>query len=383
MPPPPYTIWESAVSWGRSGQQRGGLRILQVISSPAASGAERHCVDISLAFRRRGLHVETAVPPGSWLAKELREGGCPVHEVDFRASKGLGAIRDLTRIARTQRFDVIHSHLSRASTAAWAAGKITRTPLAATVHIRSKGLIYRTISRSGGWVIAVSEYIRSVLMEGGVKASRCLVVTNGTDFADKTPAEGPTFRQELGLTEGHILAGLVGRVAREKGQHLAVEALALLAEKIPNLHLAFVGRISQEEFASRLGQRVKELGLEDRIHLTGPRSDIPRVLDSLDFTIMPSEMEACPLAALESMSRGRPLVAAKVGGLVEMVPHQEVGVLVELDPREIASGIEVLSLQKETREKMSARAREWVAAKYSWDKMLDGLEGVYLKAATK
>jgi glycosyltransferase involved in cell wall biosynthesis len=256
-------------------------------------------------------------------------------------------------------------------------------PLVATVHVRSGCFAYRLCALTGGKVVAVSRYIKEVLVEHRVPARAIEVVHNGTDFAERSYPEGIGFREELGIPPGAFFIGLIGRIAREKGQHLAVEALSILKDSHPRTQLVFVGRDSQPEFAAGVKARAAELGIDDRVLWTGPRSDIPRVLDSLDLTILPSEMEACPLSALESMARGVPLVASRRGGLIEMVPHGQTGLLTDLDGASLAAGLRQIMDDSSLLDKFRSASRSWVAENFTNQRMVQGLEKVYASASRK
>lgn len=308
------------------------------------------------------------------------EGGIPVHPVDFKAK---GSIKVLRRAFRAAHPDVIHSHLSRAAYACLAAKPGLGMPLVSTVHVRSGCFAYRLCALTGGKVVAVSRYIKEVLIEHRVPERSIEVVHNGTNFAERSYEPGPSFREEAGIPSDAFLIGLIGRIAREKGQHIALEALGVLKDSHPQARMVFVGRDSQPEFTAGVRARAAELGLEDRVLWTGPRSDIPRVLDSLSLTILPSEMEACPLSALESMARGVPLVASRRGGLIEMVPHGKTGLLTDLDGQSLAEGLRQVMDDSALLDQFRAASRTWVAENFTNQKMVQGLERVYASASRK
>lgn len=356
------------------------LKILQVVSSSATSGAERHCVDLAKLLQASGHQVEVACPPDNWMTKELAEAGIPTHGIDFKAMKGLRSLRDLYKILPKGRFDVIHSHLSRAAYATWATGTVRGVPIVSTVHVMTGEPVYRLMSRKTNRIVAVSGFIRETLLASGVKDRYIDVVYNGTDFADKEYEAQAPVHEELEVPHSREMVALIGRVCREKGHDIAVEAFPDVLAAHPETQLVFVGR-TEGAFPDDLRRRADQLGVLPHITFTGNRNDVARLIDAASFTILPSSMEACPLAALESMARGRPLVASRVGGLKELVLHEKTGLLVEQNASELAGGMASMLESRDRREEMGENARQWIQERFTVAQMLERLEAVYEHAA--
>lgn len=336
-------------------------------------------VDLAALLRKRGHTVAVACPDEPWMVQELCQSGIQPFVINFRK---LGwAISALVKAVRRERPQIIHSHLSRATYASVAAGAITGVPLAATVHVRSGDLAYRLAARRSSRIIAVSEFIKGHLASRGVPAKAIDVVPNGTDFGQKPGGARQDILAEFGIPPESRVIGLIGRVSREKGHHLAVESLpAILAEE-PLAHMLFVGRIAENEFTQSLSARIAELGLSSKVTLTGGRTDVARLIDAMEFTILPSEMEACPLVALEAMARGKPLVASPRGGLVELVHPGENGELVELESDAMARAMLRILKTPGLAEDMGRKAKSMIEVGYTTDRMAEKLEQVYTQVA--
>lgn len=357
------------------------LRILQVVSSSATSGAEHHTVVLARLLAKDGHYVEVVCPPIPWMLDALAAAGIPTHPIDMKAALGLQGQKEMLRIVRLGKFDLIHSHLSRATYLGIVSGVLTGTPLVTTVHVETREPIYRFIGRGRNRIVAVSNYIHGVLVGRGVKPDAIDVVYNGTDFADAAPADVDAVRDELGIPEDRQLVALVGRVAPEKGHHIALQALPKVLQEAPNTQLVFIGR-TDGEFHQHLRNESVRLGVADHLTFTGNREDVPRLLDAVTFSILPTVMESFGLAVIECMARGRPVVASNVGALAELVQHEETGLLVEQTPEAFADAMSFLLANPELCRKMGRSARMVIQEKFTVQQMVERLEGVYQSVQT-
>lgn len=359
------------------------LRILQVISSAAQSGAERHCVDLCRHLKAAGHSVWAAVPAHSWLQKEVESQEIPTLGCRFKRLGGLAAAAEVQSLIRKEGIDLVHSHLTRATLQAALSTRLSSSAHVATVHIQSADVAYRLTARKGGRVIAVSEFIKKTLVAGGVKDCFVRVVYNGSDFGQDDPQTEGILRQKLGLPDEVFLLGVVGRIARDKGQDLALEALVLLMDRFPKLHLALIGRTAESEFEAILKSRATLKGLAKRVHFIGSQNRLVPIVDSLDLLLVPSVTESFGLAALEAMLRGKAVVAAQVGGLPEVVQHEVTGLVLVRDPMVWADAIASLLECPEKLEAMGLKGRALAKERFSAEKMITSLESVYSEAVQR
>lgn len=365
-----------------SGAQRP-LRVLQVISSAAQSGAERHCVDLCRHLKAEGHSVWAAVPADSWLQSELDAQEIPTLGCRFKRLGGLAAAAEVQSLIRREGIDLVHSHLSRATLQTALSTRLSGASHVATVHIRSADVAYKLAARKGGRVIAVSEFIKKTLVTGGVDGKFVRVVYNGSDFGQDEPPTKGMLPQMLGLPEDVLLLGVVGRIAKDKGQDLALEAMALLKDRFPRLHLALIGRTADSELEAALKSRASLAGLTNRVHFIGSQDCLVPLVDSLDLLLVPSVMESFGLAALEAMLRGKAVVAAQVGGLPELVQHEKTGLVIMRDPMVWADAIASLLECPERLEAMGSEGRSLARERFSVKKMITSLESVYSEAVQR
>ena len=357
------------------------MRILQIVSSSATSGAERHVYQLSTLLKRRGHHVEVVCPPGGWLSMQLRENDISVLETGMKGSGWFRTMGYLMRRLKQGQIDVCHTHLTRATWFGTLAGGMRKVPVVGTVHIGNHDQIYKRMARRSNRLVAVSNYVRGILHGRGIPDKYIDTVYNGTDFVDLAPSVSGPINQEFGVPTDRTLVGLVGRVCREKGHLLMVDAMKDVLKEHPDAHLMFIGRV-ERMFDAEVREAIWSAGIGDYVTMTGVRHDVPRLLDSMAFTAMPSHRETFGIAAIEAMARSKAVVASRVGGLPEVVRHQQTGLLIDLRPDELASAVSYLLEHEDEREQMGAMGRRIVEEKFTLAHMVDRLEGVYAKALT-
>jgi glycosyltransferase involved in cell wall biosynthesis len=159
---------------------------------------------------------------------------------------------------------------------------------------------------------------------------------------------------------------VVGRVERGKGQDVLVEALPAIRDAVPEAHVRFVG--DDGGAAAALARRAQALGVADALAFEGARAreELPGVYRSAAVCVVPSRFENFPYAAVEAMACGRPLVAARVGGLAEIVREGEDGLLVAPeDPAALAGAVASLLGDAAARRRLGAAARARVEAAFA------------------
>jgi glycosyltransferase involved in cell wall biosynthesis len=355
------------------------LRIVQIISSSATSGAERHVFALSKLLCERGHYVEVVCPSGGWLPQELRQNGLTVKESDMRGSGWFRTAGYLTNRVKYGEFDIVHSHLTRATYFGSLAGIMRKVPAIATVHIANHDQVYKRMARGRNRLIAVSNFVRGMLHGREIPDKFIDTVYNGTDFTQIQTVNPDRVKAELGIPEDRRLVGLVGRVCREKGHLLMISAMKDVLAEHRNAHLVFVGRV-EEQFETELQEAVREAGIEKHVTMTGNRHDIPRMLDSFEFTVMPSHQETFGVAAIEAMARKKPVVASRIGGLPEVVRHGQTGLLVDLRPDEVSEAANYLFANEVERTQMGVLGRIVVEEKFTLNHMVDRVERIYSRA---
>jgi glycosyltransferase involved in cell wall biosynthesis len=343
------------------------------------------------------LCVTRATDPDERAAtsERLRELGVGFLPLERGGRLGLRRLNGLRRWLRDERIDIVHAHkfgsnLWAALVAHGAAGAIVAHEHGARSSYegdRIRRLVdRRVIGRRASAVVAVSEDERRRLVQvAGIDPAKVHVIPNG--IPDPPPPTGATdLRAELGLGPEARLVGAVATYRPEKRLDLLIRAAAELAPDHPGLRVVIAGGPFNEDTAEgdRLAARARELGVTEQVTFLGFRGDVPDVLRALDVAVLCSDREASPLAVLEYMAAGLPLVATRVGGIPEIVEDQVTGVLVEPgDHRALAGAIAHLIDSPQDARRMGAAARERRQTEFSIDAVVRRVEALYLELVEK
>jgi glycosyltransferase involved in cell wall biosynthesis len=357
--------------------EQGKLKVLQLCSSIQTSGAERQVYDLSNNLRRRGYDIQAVTPSVGWLSTILQDAQIPVHTSPMRTSGWFRTIGYLIKRVKRENIDLIHAHLTRAAYIGYFTEKYTGVPIVTNVHVANNDVVYRKLARRNNRLVAVSNYVAGMLHGNGVPERYVDTVYNRTDFADIAPVGRPEdVKRDFGIEPDRRLIGLVGRICRDKGQVEMIHAMASVRSEHPNAHLMLVGKVD-EPYRPEVQAAIESEGLAGHVTLTGLRHDVPRLLDALDLSAMPSYMETFGVAAIEAMARRKAVVATRVGALPEVVRDGQTGILVDLRSEQIAEAVSYLLANRPICEEMGATGRRIVEQKFTLDKMVGRFEQIY------
>jgi glycosyltransferase involved in cell wall biosynthesis len=226
-------------------------------------------------------------------------------------------------------------------------------------------------------VIAISDGVRTALVQAGVEPARIRVVPSGVDVAAMTapPDARAALRREWDVADDEVLVAVIGVLEKRKGHDVLLSAAMLPATKNRRVRYVFVGEGGTREV---LTEAVGRLALP--VHFAGFRNDVAACLAAADVVAMPSRQEGLGVAALEAMAAGRPVVASRVGGLREAVEPNVTGLLVPPDdPAALATAIGSLAANPARRAQFGAAGRERILARYTGARMADGTLACYGK----
>lgn len=250
-----------------------------------------------------------------WLARELSGTGVRTEVFQLDRPFSPRFARWLTETLRRHRIALAHSHeFTMAVYGAWAARR-AGVPHLLTMHGSryyagrlQRRLAMRAAVALSSATVAVSQSVaRHLSRDLWVRGSTITTIPNG---AGLVPVTQSSLRAELRLSADDRLVLAVGNLYPVKGHTHLLEAFGLLAHRFPNLHVAIAGR---GDLDASLRSRADALGLSARFHLLGLRSDVANVLAGADVFVLPSLSEGLPLALIEAMLAGRPIVATAVG----------------------------------------------------------------------
>jgi glycosyltransferase involved in cell wall biosynthesis len=224
--------------------------------------------------------------------------------------------------------DIVHSHLLDSNFYSSLACRLRGIPHVCTEHgdllfIRgtTAQIKYASIALCSRLVVCVSDAVMQSAKRV-VPASKLETVPNGIRFFKPGPS---TFRAEFGIPAAAVVIGNVGNLYPVKGQQYLIDAFAGLLKSHPEAYLVLVGRGAEKDCILK---QVQQLGMpEGKVILTGFRNDVENILNGLDLYVQPSLSEGHPLALLEAMSLGIPVIASAVGGIPELFGGGQYGTL--------------------------------------------------------
>jgi glycosyltransferase involved in cell wall biosynthesis len=316
-------------------------------------------------------HVEPGIAPLVSEARGLGVGLLPLPARGLLRGAGLTSLAMHMCAARPA---VFHAHLpsplaARGGLLAAAVARVPGVVATAHLHVALPHVWQRARVRASrvDRYIAVSRAVAVGLESFGISRHAIRVVPNGLVDVD---AYGlPTGVTTPASTNGTLVT--VARLVSQKGHTVLLDALT----RLPGVTASFAGDGPLRE---HLEGRARRLGISDRTFFLGTVEDIPTLLARADLFVLTSLNEGLPLSILEAMAAGVAVVATRVGGTPELVIHGETGLLVDPeDPASTAEAIRRLLTDDDLRLRLGSRGRTLVREKYTGDRMVDGVLGVY------
>lgn len=239
------------------------------------------------------------------------------------------------------------------------------------------------LSRVDTVVAAARGHADYIAATEGVRREKIEVIYNAVDPGKFHPAPGrDQARSILGIRGAGPVTGICAALRPDKAHEVFLKAAAIVRTRVPEAQFLVVGDGPRRK---ALEDCARELGLQDAVHWTGFRRDMPVVLQAMDLFCLSSRprQETFSVAALEAMAAGLPVVCTRVGFMHEMVIEGTTGMLVPVDdPQALADAISVLVREPERRASMGAAARSRVEGSFSLRHMVDAFEELFSRRAT-
>lgn len=358
------------------------MKVLHLLSDWKWTGPAEPVVNLCRALQDQGLEVvlacrTTPMPdyPVS-IEGKARERGLRV-VTRFHLNRYLApmeTIRDLWRLpgyVEQEGFQLINCHLSHDHILGGWASRLSHVPVVRTNH-KARPL-ERTVGNRwllGRWADGLIEFSRlAAHIDARVfdlPGQRLLVVEGAVDLRRFDP-NGPRadVRPAMGVSPQEVLVGVVARMQRHRRWELLLQAMALLAKRIPQVKLMILGRGTHMKEVAL--EPAMAMGLGGKVIFPGyRREDYVDYLHAMDMKVflVPGSDGTCR-AVREAMAMGKPVVATRRGVLPELVEDGKTGILVDEDPEALANAIERLALDAPLRESMARAARDKALKSFS------------------
>jgi glycosyltransferase involved in cell wall biosynthesis len=366
------------------------ITVLSVIDTGGPGGAETVYLDTCTGLDPQRIRSVSVISRDGWLAASMRKRGHEPLIVPSSGSLNFGYLRQLLRIARAVRADLLVGHLYGSAVYCGMAGALLRLPVISVLHGQSdisregrfselKKLIVRNTANK---LVFVSDRLRDELMPIlGARAARCAVIPNGVDLSRFENGTQWPLRAELGVQHGEVLIGAVGNIRAPKSYDVLLRAVHALKKRGVRFRLAIAGEGSGSLFDQLLALR-RELDLEREVTFLGLRSDVAAIMASLDVYVLSSTTEGFSIACIEALAAGTPVVATRSGGPQEIIEHEHSGVLVPVqDPSALAAAIERIVNDPSLAGRLKVNGLARVKSRYTLQAMLAAYEQLFLNTA--
>jgi glycosyltransferase involved in cell wall biosynthesis len=329
-------------------------RVMHVLGEKVRGGIEEHALSIVISLRSHGFEPHLAAPRPllEQMSDDLRSAQILTLPIENASVLDLKSVAQFRNYLIERDIDIVHSHTFRASMFASPLARIARVPATVeTYHLPEvwrqrrwlKGSFWidRQIGRFVDQYVAVSRSAENYLVDRkGIAPQRIRLIHNGRDltrFRPSSDRERAEARAALGVDAQQVVV-MLGRLEEQKGHTFLIDAISRLASRRPSLVALFAG--SGELETDLLLQRDRA-ALRERIKFLGAVREPEKVLAAADVVVLPSLFEGLPLAAIEALACGRPMIATNIGGSREVVIHERTGLLVPpRDPEALARAIE-------------------------------------------
>jgi len=349
-----------------SARAPGRIHVLEVIGNAIVGGMETYVERLVENLPPDRFAITALCPFESPFTERLRSRDVEVLVTPMPDDPPWSSIQMTCALVKAGAIDLLHAHLPNAHVLAGIAGRLTGKPVLATLHGHRVGVLDLEVHRSAGTHLSVvcrQSYFHALGL--GVSAGQLSCNPNGVDTEAFQPRRRPAdgIRAALGLPAGAQVVGFLGRLSSEKGPDVFLRAALAARARLPDAHFVFVG---DGPLAPQLRESIARFGLEDRVHLAGLRRDVASVLNDIDVLVSSSHSEAMPLAVMEALASGVPVVATRVGGVPDMIDQGESGWLVApADFEDIAARLQQILGTPEELARMGAAARRRAVEKMS------------------
>lgn len=354
--------------------------VLILIKGLGVGGAEKLLSEGAQYWDRDSFdyHVAYALPWKDNLVDSFQALGIPVHLIGGRRGLTPGVPIALRRVIAREGIDLIHAH---SPTMGVIARMVTSVPVVYTEHNmtdsyrRPTRLLNRATYTRNRAVIAVSDAVAgSVSTWPGPQAR---VISNGVACRVEEN-EVAIARDELGLDPDTPLIAHVGNIRPGKGHDVLIDTASVLHANGRRFRWVSIGGEKYPGDLARVRDRASKSGLSDHLQFLGRRSDALSFVGAADVFVNPSEVEGLPVAVLEAMALGRPVVATAVGGVPSVIKNGETGLLVEPgDPEALAREVERMLDDRSLATSLAKEGQALVEKEYGLEPMVRAVEDVY------
>lgn len=377
------------------------VKILHLITRLVVGGSQDNTLLTIAGHDRTRFTVHLASnPEGVWLDRAMQAADTfhPLPHLNnpIHPTEDLKTLTQLVSLLRRERFDLVHTHSSKAGILGRLAARIAGVP--AVVHTIHgfpfhdfmpawKRQLYINLERSirpcTDFFIPVCELNRQEALKLELLSlENSQTVYSGIDFAKlDRPSNPQQTRQQLEIPDGWNTVVMVGRLDDQKAPYYLIDAFSRVLDRYPNTVLLFVG---EGELEDRLRRQAIELGIEKFVRFLGAREDVPEILKVADIFALSSLWEGLGRAMTEAMLLGKPVVVPNIYGIPETVHQNQTGLLFPAaDVKQLAEHLIYLLQYPQERDRLGQNAQSLTRKLFDADLMVQSIEQIYEKVLTQ
>jgi glycosyltransferase involved in cell wall biosynthesis len=364
------------------------LNVLQLNAPTALAGAERVLLNyfdhhdprnysVRLASYLNHRHLDNS------FTTALKEKGIPYETIVIGNAGLVTDLRKTVNVLRRQPIDILHTHGYCSDLLGLIAARLCHVPIVSTLHgwtpvslkLRGYQLLDRISLRHFNAIVCVSKPLHQELLRFGIRPERLTYLPNAVGIPHLPHGPAADLRQQLHCKPQDKLILSVGRLSPEKGLNLLLTSFAGKFKSRPDMRLVIAGEGPQKEELLELAGR---LGITEQVLFPGFVSDVSSYYAAADLFVMPSLTEGLPIALLEAMAAGLPVIATAVGGIPDIVRNGKDGCLVPRgDVAQLASMMEAVTANCDLAKNLGTEARETVRQHFSPIQWARALESIY------
>lgn len=357
-------------------------RIVYVVDNVSFRGGERTFLQLVTGLPRARYELAVACSPGGVFVERLHDLGVPVIAAEMRQRRRLDTVMGLVRELRKRRPHIVHTQ-GRGDPFGRLAGWLARVPaiVSTTAMISSRyevdelwrKALYRLIDLTTDrmvdrYIVVNRASVAALTDRHRVPPARVAVIPNGIELERYEPdgQRRGEWRRRLGVPEGAVLVGGVGRLTWQKGFPDLVKAVAALDD--PDIWLVLAG--DGPDWGD-LRALAGGLNIAQRVVFAGFVEDVPGLLADLDLFVLSSHREGHPMVLLEAMAMGLPVVATDIPGVGDTITEGVDGRLVSVgDVPALVETIRSLTRDRETSARLGRNARRKIEQEYTVERMV-------------
>lgn len=362
------------------------MRIYHLDTERSWRGGQQQAVYLFEGLLAHKINMKFLCRRNSALANYLTDNELPHVSIAMRGEWDFWAGYQMAKICRQDDVDILVLHSAHAvSLGLWARLFFPKIKLIGMrrvdFHLKSR---FSRFKYQHPWldrIVCISKGIKQILIEDGVPENKIEVIHSGIDL-HKFNQIGPSadFRQQWGIPEDHIVVGTVAALADHKDYPNLLHAAQLVLKEHDNVTFCAVGDGPDGKMIRQLAEN---LDLTERFIFTGFQENVGQFLKSFDIFVLASKEEGMGTSLLDAQAAGLPVVGTRVGGIPEVIVHEENGLLVPAQrPSALADALVRLIENAGRRKEMGQRGRDFVR-RFSKEAMVEQHRRLYHTTLTR